>query len=150
MAPTKAFTVTVVRSPPFRGSGMMPDGESDGVCVWQMVRVPYTKQATTCASYFCGVHHLRSQKGGGSGVPKGAESPAFPWSVVVVRARTPPPLCISHALVQATVGVGAVIILYVIQLHTKCSVATSDMGLSSHLPISAHVAPCWCTGIFLF
>ena len=52
---------------------------------------------------------------------------------------------ISYALVQATVAVGTVIILYIIELCTKCSVATGDMGLSSHLPISAHVAPCWCT-----
>ena len=36
----------------------------------------------------------------------------------------PPPPCISYALVQATVGVGTVIILYVIYLCTKCSVAT--------------------------
>ena len=55
-----------------------------------------------------------------------------------------PPLRISYALVQATVGVGTVIILYVIQLRTKCSVATDDMDLSLYLPISAHVAP----GIF--
>ena len=36
----------------------------------------------------------------------------------------PPPLCISYALVQATVAVGTVIIVYIIQLCTKCSVAT--------------------------
>ena len=57
----------------------------------------------------------------------------------------PPPPCISYALVQATAGVGTVIIVYVIELRTKCSAATQDMGLLSHLPISAHVAPCWCT-----
>ena len=49
------------------------------------------------------------------------------WGVAEYHAASsvpPPPPCISYALVQATVGVGTVIILYVIYLCTKCSVAT--------------------------
>ena len=41
-----------------------------------------------------------------------------------IEGVPPPPPCISYALVQATVGVGTVIILYVIYLCTKRSVAT--------------------------
>ena len=41
-----------------------------------------------------------------------------------VYGHVPPPPCISYALVQALVGVGTVIILYIIEVCTKCSVAT--------------------------
>ena len=40
------------------------------------------------------------------------------------QTLTPPPPRISYALVQATVGIGTVIIVHVIYLRTKCSAAT--------------------------
>ena len=46
------------------------------------------------------------------------------WESLIGPFLVPPPPCTSYALVQATVGVGTVIILYVIELRTKCSVAT--------------------------
>ena len=46
----------------------------------------------------------------------------------------PPPPCPSHALVQATVGVGTVLIWGLISFGTKCSAATYDMGLVTNLP----------------
>ena len=39
----------------------------------------------------------------------------------VVCVGTPPPPCNSYALVQATVGVGTVLIWYLILIRYKCS-----------------------------
>ena len=50
----------------------------------------------------------------------------------------PPPLCSGHALVQATVGVGTVLIWDLIQFGTKCSdvVQPQDMGLVTNSPVT--------------
>ena len=52
---------------------------------------------------------------GGSTVPRGVVGGRLPWGWERTRGEgTPPPPCISYALVQATVGIGTVMILYVI------------------------------------
>ena len=53
---------------------------------------------------------------------------------------TPPPPCISYALVQATAGTGTALIWNLIYFSSKCSAATQDMGLVTNLPVT------WCHG----
>ena len=62
-------------------------------------------------------------------------SSAAHTAVLGLRMRsqgTPPPFCISYALVQATAGVGTVLIWYV----CRCSAATKDMGLVTNSPVT--------------
>ena len=61
--------------------------------------------------------------------PKSRTTHLYEWEV-------PPAPCISYALVQATVGVRDGINLAPNLIRYKCSAATEDMGLVTHLPVT--------------